>query len=177
MWMSHGGSMKIESLLHLFCCLCCEVDNVSILKHVWDWRLGKSHEKWKAIVSQKNWHGSAIADESNSSWKQEDACHRKGTEFWTAIHKPGRVYISQDNPAPKKMLSMGVYASKKYLSFFINKSWTPTRTQQRMISAAESQSAECPNQAVALLLWRERATHKHGSPVPLARLVADRLSN
>lgn len=59
-------------------------------------------------------------------------------QFWTAIHKPGRVYITQDNPAPKKMLSMGVYASKQYFSFFINKSWTPTKTQQRMTASSES---------------------------------------
>lgn len=63
--MSHGGSMESECLLPPFCCLCCEVGNVSTLKHVQKWA-GQKAQKLKGKCDRwirGTWNRCAIADQ------------------------------------------------------------------------------------------------------------------
>lgn len=66
------------------------------------------------MESQENMDGGAIVDQSDSSW---ELTGRKQNAD-EPIHQPGSVWIVQDNPAPKKLLNMGVLHFKKHACVF-----------------------------------------------------------
>lgn len=124
------GSMENECLLHPFCCLCCEVGNISTSKHVQK-RLGKGTKIERQMWLMNTCNGCVIADQIEQFFIKRRCASQAGNGY-------AKIILRQ-----RKRWVWGPMLQKRWF-FYLKISWSPTNAQPEAVRQGPTPETESP---------------------------------